>query len=333
MKLIKPISTSTRALGATLAAIVSAGPALCLADPISVTGYNHDVIYEAGATGAGNGSFTNESSALYEQGLDPAPNGGNGHGLPSDRTLTDLNGGNFKLAPYTEANALMVGEGNNLGKFATWTFAAEDQVPYSRLSVLGLSAGGQSNFSLVVFFTDGTNTGAGIDIEGRTDIRGEFDGQTMPDWFQNGGNSAGAVDTGLGRVDSNNGNGNGVGINLQQWNYDLSAHAGKSVDHVEFESTGGTGNNRAFLAISGTRAGEAKPFTITNSTFDLAAGTLQLTWVSNPNKTYRITASTDLIDWDTELAAGVHGTSASAATTLTVSIDAATKQFFRVEEE
>lgn len=312
-------------------ACLVAGTGWSLAEPIAVTGYNYDVIYESSATGAGNGSFTNESSALYEDGLAPAPNGGNGHGLPADRVLAGLNGETFLLSPYTAPNALMVGEGNGLGKFATWTFA--NKVPYSKLSVLGLCAGGQGNFSMVVFFTDGTNTGAGTEIEGRFDIRGQYDGQTMPDWFNNGGTSAGAVATGLGRVDSNNGGGNGVGVNLQQFDFDLSAHTGKSVDHVEFESTSGTGNNRAFLAISGVPVAQDSTFRIKSYLFKFDTDELLLTWVSEENETYRIVASEDLVHWDTELVSGIAGAAGAIETTYITSFDQGTHQFFRVEKE
>ncbi len=308
-----------------------AGFSLCQASPIAITGNNHDVIYEIGATGGGNGTFTNESSALYEEGLEPDPNDGNGIGLPTDRTLTDLAGGTFTIAPYNGLNALMVGEGNGLDKFATWTFAPAAKVPYGRLSVVCLSSGGQSNFSFVVFFTDGSNTGSGTDIEGRTDTRGAFDGKIIPDWFQNGQGSNGAVLTNLGRVDSNNGNGNGVGINLQQFNFDLAPYAGKSVDRVEFESTGGTGNNRAFLAISGTPV--SSNFKLISSQFDFTADQVQLTWTSSPLKTYRITSSTGLTDWSTVLASGIIGASAQSQTSATVPFTQGTKQFFRVEEQ
>lgn len=72
--------------------------------------------------------------------------------------------------------------------------------------------------------------------------------------------------TGTGRVDSNNGTSfsgdNAGGVRLQQLNYNLSAFAGKSVDHMEFESTGGSGNNRTFLAVSGVATAVPEPASI-----------------------------------------------------------------------
>lgn len=325
--LIPKLAVPLIAIGVSLAGMPTGR-----SNPIPVTGYTHDVVYEIGATGSGNGTFTNENSALYEEGLDPDPNDGNGSGLPINRTLTDLAGGSFSLAPYNGLNALMVAEGNGLNKFATWTFATEAKVPYDRLSVLCLSAGGQSDFSFVVFFTDGTNTGSGINIEGRTDTRGAFDGNIIPDWFQDGSTSDGIVVSGLGRVDSNNGNGNGVGVRLHQFNFDLTPYAGKSVDHVEIESVGGQGHNRSFLAISGTPHAAAD-FKIISSQFNFIGDELQLTWTSSATKTYRITSSVDLIDWSLVLASAIPGAAGSTQTSSTVGFTQETSRFFRVEAE
>lgn len=233
--------------------------------PIGLTGYSHDVVYEVGATGSGKGTFTNEASALMETGLN-----GQSNGLPVGGSLTSsVAGTTFQLSSYTSNNALLVGEGNNLPKFGTLTFAAPDKVAYNKIAVLGLSAGGGSDFSMVIFFTDGTNTGL-VENEGNPNTRGTFDGQSLPDWFNNGGssnNGSVAPATGdLRRVDSNNGNDNGFGVKLQQFTFDLttkltSQYGGgnfltstKAIDRIEFESTGGNGNNRSFLAISGETA-------------------------------------------------------------------------------
>lgn len=233
--------------------------------PITVTGYNTDVVFEVGGTPGSAGKFLNEGEALYESGL----GGASGSGLPttaSGRTFTSYytvgDTTIFSLAAYNANNALIVQEsGGPTVKFATWTFAEAYKQQYSKLSVLGLSSGGSSNFSFVVFFTDNTNTGSGTNIEGRFDTRGAFDGQQLPDWFNSGGTAAGQAKTGVGRVQSGNGtsfsgDNAGGGVRLQQFNFDLTPYAGKIVDHVEFESTGGGGNNRAFLAISGVAVPE-----------------------------------------------------------------------------
>lgn len=228
--------------------------------PITVTGYNTDVIFEVGGTPGAAGKFLNEGEALYESGLGGASGSGlpttaSGRTLTSDHTVGDTT--TFTLAAYNGNNALIVQEsGGPTVKFATWTFAEAFKQQYSKLSVLGLSSGGSSNYSFVVFFTDSTNTGSGVNIEGRFDTRGAFDGQQLPDWFGSGGTAAGQAKSGVGRVQSANGtnfsgDNAGGGVRLQQFDFDLTPYAGKMVDHVEFESTGGGGNNRTFLAISG----------------------------------------------------------------------------------
>lgn len=228
--------------------------------PITVTGYNNDVVFEVGDTPGPAGKFLNEGQALYESGLGGAsgsglPTTGSGRTFTSDHTVGDTT--NFQFAPYAGNNALIMQEsGGPTVKFATWTFDAAFKQPYSKLSVLGLSSGRSSNYSFVVFFTDNTNTGSGVDIEGRFDTRGAFDGQTLPDWFGSGGTAAGQAKSGVGRVESANGtsfsgDNPGGGVRLQQFNFDITPYGGKSVDRVEFEATGGSGNNRTFLAISG----------------------------------------------------------------------------------
>jgi hypothetical protein len=334
MKNLHETSVSLRLANLLVALPLLVSMSSALANPIAVTGCNFDVIYEAGATGGGNGTFLNESTALYEEGLTPAPNGGNGVGVPANRTINDLNGGVFTLFPYNEPNALIVSEdGSAAPKFATWAFDESAKISYSSLSLLGLSTGGDSMFSLVVFFTDGTNTSTGdpnFENSGHY-ARGAFDGNRMPDWFQNGGSSAGAVMSNLGRVNSGTGNGEGNGINLQQWNFNLSAYAGKSVDHVELEATGGTNKNRVFLAISGVPAA-APTLELLNYSIDFGTHEVSLTWTSTQDGIYTISSSSDLKTW-TPLDQGILGEMNASKTSITLPYTPASKVFFRVGKE
>ncbi len=224
--------------------------------PIAATGWNYDVVYEVGATGSGNGKFTNEDTALFETGLATMPFGS---GIPSSGLITsELDGTQFQFQSYTSNNALLFGEGSGLNKFET--LDVTDGV-YSNFSFLGLGAGGPSNFSFVLFFTDGTNTSNGNpDFEGSGHFaRGVYDGQTFDDWFSlnpsasNG--TAGIAATNAGRVSSNDGSSAGGGLSIQQFNYNYATvaggiYAGKTLDRIEFESTGGGGNNRTVFAFS-----------------------------------------------------------------------------------
>ena len=239
--------------------------------PIGLSGYNQDVVYEVGATGSGNGKFKTEDAALMENGLN-----GQTDGLPVGGLLnSNVAGTTFQFAPYNAANSLIVGEDNGaLAKFGTLTFAAGDKQAYNKIALLGLSRGGDSNFSMVVFYTDGTNSGV-AENEGNPNTRGVFQNNTLPDWFNNGGSSQNgtiAPATGdLRRVDSNTGIDNGFGVNLQQITYDLSAFstvqygddnfnlASKPIDFITFESTGGGDKNRTFLAISGEAVAVPEP--------------------------------------------------------------------------
>ncbi|WP_226894923.1 L-type lectin-domain containing protein [Luteolibacter marinus] len=74
-------------------------------------------------------------------------------------------------------------------------------------------------------------------------------------------------------------------------------------------------------------------FAIKDFSFDFGTDMLQVTWGSNELKSYRITASTDGLDWTTELGAGISGTAASGETSATVGFTEGTKLMIRVEEE
>lgn len=158
-ELLRQKSCVVTAVAAVLVAGASWASASIPATPISVTGYTRDVIYEVGATGSGHGSFANEGQALYEQNL----NGHSAGGLPSSGLITSaVDGSQFQLASFTSNNALIVAESGSPSKFATWTFASADKKEYSSVSVLGLCSGGPGNFSLVFFFTDGSNTSSHV---------------------------------------------------------------------------------------------------------------------------------------------------------------------------
>ncbi len=66
---------------------------------------------------------------------------------------------------------------------------------------------------------------------------------------------------------------------------------------------------------------------------DTAAGQATLTWTSHATRSYRITASTDLLDWSTVLAPAIPGSPAATQTSKDVSFTPGAKLFFRVEEE
>jgi len=57
-----------------------------------------------------------------------------------------------------------------------------------------------------------------------------------------------------------------------------------------------------------------------------------LHWTSSPNRTYRITSSTDLVDWSTVIQSGIAG-DLDGLNNISVSMPSGTRAFIRVEEE
>lgn len=86
----------------------------------------------------------------------------------------------------------------------------------------------------------------------------------------------------------------------------------------------------SWVVTPGVPVGPPAPLVLLSSSIDLTANQVTLTWVSSPENTYRITTSTDLINW-VPLQSGIVG--AGSQTTQSVGFTPAAKQFFRVEEE
>lgn len=83
-----------------------------------------------------------------------------------------------------------------------------------------------------------------------------------------------------------------------------------------------------------TEGPPAPPLVILGSTINRNTGHATLTWASSPSRSYRITASTDLLDWSTVLDDGIPGAPGQEATLHDVNfINSAKRLFFRVEEE
>jgi hypothetical protein len=120
--------------------------------PISLTGWNRDVIVEAGATAP----YTSAAApfdvpnnyGLYEAGLP-----GGTRGLPSSRSFTSLVDGTtvFQFQPYTGDNVLQLSASTS--SFGTLTFASPGI--YSSISILAAAANsGASSGNLVIHFAD-----------------------------------------------------------------------------------------------------------------------------------------------------------------------------------
>lgn len=122
------------------------------ANPIGATGWNRDVIVEAGATApytSAAASFDVPNNyGFYEAGLP-----GGTRGLPSSRTFTSLVDGTtvFQFQPYSGNNVLQLSASTS--SFGTLTFSTPGV--YSSISILAAAANsGFSSGNLTIHFAD-----------------------------------------------------------------------------------------------------------------------------------------------------------------------------------
>jgi hypothetical protein len=116
--------------------------------PISVTGYNFDVIAETTpALTTTNTSMDGSDYVLYSQNYGTLF--GTGTGLPNNGLITS-GSSTYQFAPYTSDNAIFLSTGQ--------TDSLELTTPssYSSLSFLGFSTEGPGTVLLVIKFTDGS---------------------------------------------------------------------------------------------------------------------------------------------------------------------------------
>jgi hypothetical protein len=76
----------------------------------------------------------------------------------------------------------------------------------------------------------------------------------------------------------------------------------------------------------------AAPLALLSSSIDPVAGNAAFTWASTPGTQYRITSSTDLLDWSTIVEQDIDATGTTTEESITFP-PGATKMFFRIEEQ
>ncbi len=124
--------------------------------PISLTGWNADVVIEAAAAGPPFNSYASEvnageGNAYYQTGLPQYA-----WGMPPSGTLASLVGDRtiFQLQPYTANNALVLSPDTGL---TNGTLYLTNPATYARLAVLANSANGTNQTgSVTLNFSDGT---------------------------------------------------------------------------------------------------------------------------------------------------------------------------------
>lgn len=165
--------------------------------PIAVSGFNHDMVVEAGAVDDPATHFQAYVTATMDQGTVLRDNtwyeaglaGGGSGGLPAGGLVTSLldPATQFQLGPYAGLNALML---DRAGPTGTLTLATPGW--FSSLSLLtssGLGSAVGPVLSLTIHFADGTPSLGGLSV-------------VSPDWFAAGpaaliASGRVAVDTGL----------------------------------------------------------------------------------------------------------------------------------------
>lgn len=123
--------------------------------PVTVTGFNHDVIAESGTSSLTTTTIpldgvTVSNKVMYNVTF-RTTNGFGGGGIPDNGTITDA-AGTYQLAPYTGSNALL------LQRTQTGDLTLTTPAKFNSVRVLCFSTEGVSAVNVTLTFTDATTT-------------------------------------------------------------------------------------------------------------------------------------------------------------------------------
>jgi gliding motility-associated-like protein len=228
-----------------------------LYSPITVTGFNHDVIAEAGTSSLTTTTIpldgvTVSNKVMYSIAFRTA-NGFSGGGIADNGTVTDA-AGTYQLAPYTGNNALL------LQRTQTGDLNLTTPAKFSSLRVLCFSTEGTSLINVTLTFTDATTTTV-------------LTNATLGDWFNGATN---LVLQGFGRctraTPASGADAFPTNPRLYYINIPIScANKNKLIQKINFTNvtTAGTNApypNAVFFAVSGIANTAAVTNNITNAT-------------------------------------------------------------------
>lgn len=157
----------------------------CVADaqtyvPVTVTGFNHDVVAETGTSSLTTTTISMDGPAVSNKVIYTntfrTTNGFGGGGIPDNGVITDA-AGSYQMAAYTGNNALL------LQRTQTGDLTLATPAKFTKIRVLCLSTEGTSLVNTVLTFSDGSTTNATTNY-------------SLGDWFNNTTN---LVLSGMGR--------------------------------------------------------------------------------------------------------------------------------------
>jgi len=269
---IQPRSVEGQVLGLLIFwAVLFLAPALMAANmtPISVTGFNWDVVVENTASGPPFTAYASElnpaeGNVFYQAGLP-----GYGYGLPDSGSFVSAVGDGtvFQFQPYTENNALVLSSDTGL---STATLTLTTPSAYNRIAVIANSASGGGAGTLTLNFGDGS---------------AYVTSYNAPDWFNGGGYAL----LGVERINVNSGAGSGAPDNprFYQTSIDL-ASLGLNVvplTSLTFDQAAG-GRSTGIYAASGEVAVQSPAAIASNPTntqvIELNSATFRAVASGNP---------------------------------------------------
>lgn len=250
--------------------------------PVSVSGFNHDVIAETGTSSLTTTTIAMDgvpasNNVMYTVGF--ANNNSFGGGGISDNGIITDAAGSYQMANYNSNNALIIPRNQN-GDLTLNTPSS-----FSKIRILCLSTEGPSLINVKLFFTDGTSTNA-------------LNNANINDWFNNTGN---VVLSGFGRCNRVTPvtNASAFPTNPSMFYLEISLNcsdAQKTLQKINFSNVTTAGTNAPFPnAILFAVSGKIKSKTVTSTITDASCqtggvATLSITGTTSP---YSVTWNTN----------------------------------------